>query len=117
MGVETLPIDLVPYPASPIGGYSSVTLRITVDAAPLVATPVQIDCGDHNLLISPSGSWPYQAPIAAGASTASITIGTQIVTSSTSVQLRGGGAGANMADPSKWTATTSLTLAPALPPG
>ncbi|MCW3099235.1 MAG: hypothetical protein JWL77_4853 [Chthonomonadaceae bacterium] len=111
MNAETIPTTLVPSPTSPVGGTNSVLLTITVDTAPTANTTVQIDCGDPSLLVSPSSSWPYQAPVAANATTATITLGTTSVTSATSVQLRGGAAGADMTDPSDWTATVSISLA------
>lgn len=112
---EVLPIQLVPYPASPVGGTDSVVLTITVDSAPVGNTTVQIDCGDQSLLVSPSSSWPYQVPVASGETTASVTLQTNSVASSTSVQVRGGSATANMANSSDWTATAVLTIGPSQP--
>jgi hypothetical protein len=117
MNAETLPVQLAPSPTSPVGGTNSVLLTITVDTAPTADTTVQIDCGDHSLLVSPSSSWPYQAPVAANATTATITLGTNSVSSATSVQLRGGGASVDMTNPSNWTATVSLTIASQPSPG
>lgn len=116
MGVETLPVDLVPVPSTPVGGADNVVLTITVDSAPTSATTVQVDCGDHSLLDPPSGSWPYQAPIAAGSTTATITIPTHSVKNNTSVQLRAGSASADMTSSSNWTATVSVTLQPPAAP-
>lgn len=109
---ETLPVALVPTPASPIGGVDNVTLAITLAHARTASTTVQIDCGDHALLNSPSGSWPYQAPVPFGVTSTSIILSTNAVTTSTNVQIRGGGATANMANPANWTATTVLSIGP-----
>lgn len=110
--VETLPVALVPTPASPVGGVGNVTLAITVSHACEENTTVQIDCGDHALLISPNGIWPYQAPVPAGVTSTSIVLSTNTVSTSTNVQIRGGGATENMTNPANWTATTVLAIGP-----
>jgi hypothetical protein len=110
MNIETLPVQLVTNPISPIGG-TTMQLTITVNSAPSADTTVQIDCSDDTLLVSPSGSWPYQAPVPAGAATTAITLGTNSVSGATSVQIRGGGASEDMANPANWTATVGVTLA------
>jgi len=110
--VETLPVALVPTPASPVGGVGTVSLAITLDHASDANTTVQIDCGDHALLVSPNGIWPYQAPVPAGVTSTSIVLSTNSVTTSTNVQIRGGGATENMANPANWTATTVLAIGP-----
>ena len=110
MNVETIPVGLVPSPASPVGG-TAMQLTITVNTAPSADTTVQIDCNDYGLLTSPSGSWPYQAPVAAGSTTATITLGTNSVVRSTGVQIQGGGASVDMTNPSNWTAAIPLTVA------
>lgn len=114
--VESLPIALVPTPASPVGGVDNVTLAITLDHASTADTTVQVDCGDRARINSPSGSWPYQAPVPANVTSTSILLTTNAVTASTNVQIRGGGATQNMSNPANWTATTVLAVAPSADP-
>jgi len=108
---ETIPIGIVPTPTSPTGG-TSVMFAIALARPKVYSTTIQIDCGDRTLLNSPDGIWPYHAPVPAGATSIDVQIDTNAVTTSTSVQIRGGSAGADMSNPASWTATTMLTILP-----
>lgn len=110
MAAETVPVMTSVPPTEPAGSAFQVTVQ--VDQVPPEGGLVQVTCDHPDLLVSPSGSWPYTLAYPAGSSTTqSFTVITASVQSQTSVTVGSGPAGVDMSNPTNWTssATTSLT--------
>jgi len=107
---QTIPIFSSATPQSVVGGSGSPSVTITVDntgGAILIGT-------DHpSLLVSPSGSWPYQLNYPDGGSTSqTITLATAQVSQSTNVKIYACPSDEDISNPNNWTTNLTVTLTP-----
>src|SRR5438552_4290833 len=75
---DTIPIRLSLTPDAVQGGNGTIQCTVDVDQAPAGGGSVQVTCDHPDVLVSPTGSWPYILQIPGGGTSASFAISSRL---------------------------------------
>lgn len=104
-------VTAAPDPTSVVGGVGSIALTVTVDQP---GGSARIDVSNRAALNPPSGAWPYTCAFPSGqGTTATITLTSNAVDATTSVDIRTCDATLDISNPANWQAVASVTIQPA----